>query len=772
MDSPVPLNVTQTTAIAVMTSGGDAQGMNPAVRSIVRSGIVHNCKVFAIMEGYQGLVDGNIQEQLWDDVSGLLSAGGTVLGTSRCMSFQNDPAARRKCVYNLVKLGIDRLICIGGDGSLTGMYVLKTEWGQHLKKLVEEGLIDDTTAKRHSHLYLVGLVGSIDNDMCGTDITIGADSALHRIVEALDAIMTTASSHQRMFVVEVMGRNCGFLALMAGIAVGADWIFIPEQPPKRNWKDRLAMSLLNRRKLGARHNVVIVSEGAVDFEGNKITTSDVKKTIEERTGLDTRITILGHVQRGGVPSAYDRTIGTLQGIKAVEIVLTAKPDDSPQLVGSSEGHKITCNDLMDSVRKTKTVGKALEAKNWNLAFSQRDPMFVNCWSTFRTLARAFPHTPDVPGLNFAILHVGAPSPGMNPCVRAVVRLATDKGHNPIAFYNGFQGLFEDDGIALQWRSVANWAAQAGAFLGTNRVLPKKVGLERICQVITQRKIHGIVIIGGWEGYVSAMQLWESQSKYPALKIPVVVIPATISNNCPGSEYSIGTDTALNVIVDASDRVKRSATSSRRRVFIMECMGGQCGYLPLLGAIAGGAQIAYLPEIGVNLKQIAADAERLKSRFVQCRSTSLIMNAERSSDTYDTRMLNTIFKEESSGRYDVRSLILGHIQQGNVPSPRDRIQAASLAHKVIDFLEGKCLANDAWVGTVGLVNGAYSYKAFPELLEEMDFENRRPKSRWWMEWYSALNLMRGRPSDDACYRPLASVLFPDMGKFKQQQQAKL
>jgi len=264
-----------------------------------------------------------------------------------------------------------------------------------------------------------------------------------------------------------------------------------------------------------------------------------------------------------------------------------------------------------------------------------------------------------------------------------------------------------------------------------------------------------------------MQLYENQSKYPALRIPVVVIPATISNNCPFTEYSIGTDTALNVIVDASDRVKRSATSSRRRVFIMETMGGRCGYLTLLGAIAGGAQIAYLPEHGVDLKQIVADADRLKHRFVQCRSTSLIMNAERSSKTYTTAMLNTIFKEESAGRFDVRSLILGHIQQGNVPSPRDRIQAAAMAHRAIDLLEQKLIAREPWVGGVGLINGDYEYHSFPEMAQDMDFANRRPKKQWWMELLPALNILRGRPSDDASYRSIYFNLFPDKFRFKQQ-----
>jgi 6-phosphofructokinase 1 len=236
--------------------------------------------------------------------------------------------------------------------------------------------------------------------------------------------------------------------------------------------------------------------------------------------------------------------------------------------------------------------------------------------------------------------------------------------------------------------VANWSSQAGAFLGTNRVLPNKLGIDRVANVIQQRKLNGLIIIGGWEAYVSAQQLYENQAKYPSLRIPMIVIPATISNNCPLTEYSIGSDTALNAIVDSSDRVKCSATSSRRRVFIMECMGGRCGYLTLLGAIAGGAQIAYIPEHGVDLKQIVADADRLKHRFVQCRSTSLIMNAETSSKTYTTAMLNTIFKEESAGRFDVRSLIVGHIQQGNCPSPRDRTQAAAMAHRAVDMLEKK------------------------------------------------------------------------------------
>ena len=180
------------------------------------------------------------------------------------------------------------------------------------------GEINLEQAAAYPNFSIVGLVGSIDNDFSGTDMTIGADTALHRITEAVDAITSTAASHQRTFVVKVMGRNCGYLALMGALACGADWVLIPEAPPDvENWEDMLVERLKAGRKAGRRDSIVILAEGACDRNGNHIGSSDVERVLEEKLGEEVRVTVLGHVQRGGHPSAFDRTLSTLMGHEAV-----------------------------------------------------------------------------------------------------------------------------------------------------------------------------------------------------------------------------------------------------------------------------------------------------------------------------------------------------------------------------------------------------------------------------------------------------------------------
>ncbi len=289
--------------LGVLTSGGDLQGMNAAVRAVIRAAINEGLEVYAIYEGYQGMVDGksNIRKMSWGDVGGILHQGGTMIGSARSDDFRTREG-RRKAALNLIKNGIDALVVIGGDGSLTGANIFRQEWDGLLSELVKAGEISKETAKAHPHLAIAGLVGSIDNDMFGTDMTIGADTALHRIVEAVDAITSTAASHQRSFVVEVMGRHCGYLALMAGLATGANWVLIPESPPEEGWEDALCDKIKAGRAGGRRHNIVLVAEGATDRLGNPISSEHVRKLLTERLGEDTRTTILGHVQRGEHPA--------------------------------------------------------------------------------------------------------------------------------------------------------------------------------------------------------------------------------------------------------------------------------------------------------------------------------------------------------------------------------------------------------------------------------------------------------------------------------------
>src|SRR5215217_4405141 len=325
---------TMTKRIGILTSGGDAQGMNAAVRAVIRTALDRGVEIYAIYEGYQGLLDDGdyIRKMTWDSAGGILQLGGTIIGSARCDEFRTREG-RRVAAKNLIKSGIDGLIIIGGDGSLTGANIFRQEWPSLIVELVEAGEITAEEAKAHPNLSVVGLVGSIDNDFSGTDMTIGTDTALHRITEAVDAITSTAASHQRTFVVKVMGRNCGYLALMGALACGADWVLIPEAPPDvDNWQDVLVERLRAGRKAGRRDSIVILAEGARDRNGNYIGSSDVQRALEDRLKEEVRVTMLGHVQRGGRPSAFDRTLATLMGHEAVNTILNTEPEDEPVVI--------------------------------------------------------------------------------------------------------------------------------------------------------------------------------------------------------------------------------------------------------------------------------------------------------------------------------------------------------------------------------------------------------------------------------------------------------
>ena len=238
--------------IAVLTSGGDAPGMNAAVRAVVRTALARGQRVFAIREGYEGVVSGGdrIVPMTWSAVGGILHQGGTAIGTARSERFRTRDG-RAQAAKNLLEAGIDSLVVIGGDGSLSGADVLRKEWPSLLDQLVASGQIERELAQRALPFSIVGLAGSIDNDMAGTDITIGADTALHRITEAVDAIASTAASHQRAFVIEVMGRSCGYLAVMGSIATGASMVLIPESPPDMDdWDAVMCERLSSGRRRG------------------------------------------------------------------------------------------------------------------------------------------------------------------------------------------------------------------------------------------------------------------------------------------------------------------------------------------------------------------------------------------------------------------------------------------------------------------------------------------------------------------------------------------
>jgi 6-phosphofructokinase 1 len=381
---------------------------------------------------------------------------------------------RRTAAYHLVQKGIDRLVIIGGDGSLTGAMIFRNEWPELLNELVAAQRLTRQKADQHQKLIIAGLAGSIDNDLYGTDISIGADTALHRITEAIDAISSTAASHQRTFVVEVMGRRCGYLALMSALGSGADWALIPESPPDLDdWEEKMCAMLRKGREIGRRDSIVIVAEGAQDRHGQPISSDYVKHVLEERLGEDTRVTILGHVQRGGSPSVFDRNLSTLLGAEAVNVVLADNPEHDVYLIGI-QGNRITRVPLADCLEKTGILNQAIKNKDFDLAMQLRGTGFRESFRTLRTLIRARPHEPE-PGhkpKRIAVMTASAPAPGMNTAVRAAVRLGLDRGQVMLGVQNGFQGLIDDDIKELAWMSVNGFASRGGSELGSNRHVPQ------------------------------------------------------------------------------------------------------------------------------------------------------------------------------------------------------------------------------------------------------------------------------------------------------------
>lgn len=306
--------------VGVLTSGGDSPGMNAAIRSVVRTCAYHKVECVGIYRGYQGLIEGEFQLMNARSVKDIINKGGTILKSARSKEFMT-PEGRKRAFDNLVAHNVDALVTIGGDGTFTGAIVFNKEFG----------------------FPVMGIPGTIDNDIFGTTHTLGFDTALNTVVDAIDKIRDTASSHNRLFFIEVMGRDVGHIALNAGIAGGAEEILIPEEDLGL---DRLVESLNKSRKSGKSSSIVIVAEG--DKIGKNI--FQLKDYVDENMeGYDVRVSVLGHMQRGGSPSCFDRVLASRMGVKAVESLLEGKTN---YMVG-----------LLNSVMELTPLEKAIKGKS-------------------------------------------------------------------------------------------------------------------------------------------------------------------------------------------------------------------------------------------------------------------------------------------------------------------------------------------------------------------------------------------------------------------------
>jgi len=698
--------------IAVLTSGGDAPGMNPALRAAVRQALSRGADVLSVHEGYAGLVEGG--ERLrpcgWDDVSNVLQRGGTVFGTARCPAFRTEDG-RRRAVANLLARGVSRLVVIGGDGSLTGCTVLRREWSEHVAALVDDGTVAEEVAAAHPALQAVGLVGSIDNDMWGTDRTIGCDSALHRIVDAVDTLTATARSHQRAFVVEVMGRRCGYLALAAAVCTDADHVLLPEAPSD-DWEEAVVQAI--RARPGRRKRIVILAEGAATPAGEPIEAAAVQRVLAERLNLEARTTVLGHVQRGGAPSAYDRVMSTALGARAVDELMAMESGDEPLLL-ATRGEAVVARPLGACVARSHEVGQAIDEGRFADAVAARGEEFTSLLPLVRRLATSLPDRPErYQGKRVLLAHVGAPAPGMNAAVLAFARRVASDGGVPWIAPEGLRGLVAGEARPLEERELHGVSGLGSTQWGTNRWAVGDAQREaQVAAALSDAGIEGLVLVGGFGALASAEAL-------DTVGCPVAVVPATISNNVPGTELSVGCDTAVNAIVEAMDRLKLSALGSRDRVFVVEVMGRRCGYLATAAGIGGGAELVYTHEDGLDLARLTADAGRLNEAFDHGRTVGLVLLADGVTDTWDSRALARILDAESGDRYDTRVCVLGHLQQGGGPSPQDRLTAVRLA----DAAAGHALHGEG-VRVAGLAGTSVVLRAIDQVMAAADRAHRRP-----------------------------------------------
>eukprot|EP01133_Synstelium_polycarpum_P003589 gene3589-4109_t len=702
--------------IAVLTSGGDSCGMNPALRAAVRAAIVKGAQVYAVREGYNGLVQDSIVPLTWGSVAGIINRGGTIIGTARSNDFRTHEG-RKKAVFNLIKNKINNLVVIGGDGSLTGANLLRTEWKMMLDELVKDKAIDCCVLDSHHTLSIVGLVGSIDNDMCGTDITIGADTACHRILEAIDSILSTAVSHQRSFVIEVMGRNCGWLAMVSGLATGADYILVPECPPEEGWEDTMVEGLEKGRLSGRRCSLVIVAEGAIDRKGQPISSSYVRKILEEKAGHDARITILGHVQRGGTPTFCDRYI---------------KAEDEPVMIGMM-GNRVIQAPLMKCVKETQTIGSLIKELKFDEVVKLRGGIFDEVYKMFGIMSNLRRSNVPKKNYNIAILHSGGPSPGMNPAVRAFARLGIDNGFGVFGVFNGYAGLSKGDIKQLDWMTVNGWAVMGGAELGTNRSVPNEENIAGIVETLESNNIGAILMFGGYNGYVGAAALASFRPKHEYLnKVAIVCAPGTIANNVPGTETSVGSDTCLNNILDALDKIKQSAVASRR-LFVVEVMGAHCGYLAAMSSLTSGAERAYTMEEGITINKLTDDLEMFVDRFKREHKIGLIIKSENASPCYTTHFIYSLLREEGKHLFDVRESILGHLQQGGTPSSLDRLHASRLMYHFFNLINNEVFEknNHSLAGCIGFLHGEIQFTPLEKMVKDINHTHRRPENQWWL-----------------------------------------
>lgn len=350
---------------------------------------------------------------------------------------------------------------------------------------------------------------------------------------------------------------------------------------------------------------------------------------------------------------------------------------------------------------------------------------------------------------------------MNAASRAAVAYCRARGHTPLALHNGFPGLcrHHDDKPLGSVRNISfleaeGWASRGGSEIGTNRGLPSE-DMPTTAYCFKKYDINALFVVGGFEAFKAVSELRQARSRFDAFKIPMVILPATISNNVPGTEYSLGSDTCLNALIEYCDKIRQSASASRRRVFVVETQGGASGYIATVAGLSVGALAVYTPEEGITIKMIENDISHLRDIFArdkgESRTGKIILRNEKASSTYTTEVIANIIRDEAGGRFESRFAIPGHVQQGGTPSPMDRVRAVRFGVKSLQYLEkfigftpDEIEADPDSTAVIGIQGAKVQFSPMIKIeAEETNWDDRRPKHEYWTKLKDIVDMLSGR-----------------------------
>lgn len=617
--------------IGVLTSGGDAPGMNAAVRAVVRTAIANGIAVKGIRRGFSGLIDEDIIDLDSRSVADTIQKGGTFLFTARCpemITSEGQDIAAANCK----KHGIDALVVIGGDGSFRGCLALK-----------DRGI------------NVIGIPGTIDLDIACTEYTIGFDTAVNTAMHAIDKIRDTSTSQERCSIIEVMGRHAGYIALWCGLANGAEAVLTTEL---YNYEEqKLISDIEKKRKSGRKHYIIINAEGIGDSEG-------MARRIEYATGMPTSATILGYLQRGGSPTCKDRVFASAFGAKAVDILIKGGEN---RVVAYKNGSFVDFDMdealamkksldpfLVDMLGKLTRKGDSRVMKNEGL---------LDVESEEENKGKK---------LTVGVLTSGMDAPGMNAAIRAVVRSAIGYNMKVIGFKRGYSGLIEKDYIEMTNKTMSETVQRGGTQLLASDCpeFLTEEGQKKAVDTLKELKIDVLVIIGGNGTMRGGLDLINKG-------INVVGIPTTIDLDVACTEYTIGFDTAVNTAMEAIDKI-RDTSASHERCSVIEVAGKRSGHNALWCGIATGAE-----EIITN-EYHDQNQQRMISEIINKKKLGkrlhLIVNSE--SVGKSASLAKNI---QFATGLETRATVLGILQCGGTPSCQDRVFASAMGGKAVEII---------------------------------------------------------------------------------------